>query len=89
MLTGFCDPLTTPRPLGPLLDVAAAAGHLLAVLSAGGPRDQAFAALVEDLTTSRLPTLLVLEDLHWADEATLDLVRFLGRRVGAVRTLIP
>jgi DNA-binding CsgD family transcriptional regulator/tetratricopeptide (TPR) repeat protein len=89
VLTGFCDPLTTPRPLGPLLDVAAVlGGELQALLSAGGPRDEAFAVLLDDLATSARPTLLVLEDLHWADEATLDLVRYLGRRVGSTRTLL-
>ncbi len=89
VLAGFCDPLTTPRPLGPLLDVAAAlGGPLQDVLTAGGPRDQAFAILLEDLASSARPTLLVLEDLHWADEATLDLVRYLGRRVGSTRALL-
>jgi tetratricopeptide (TPR) repeat protein len=34
------------------------------------------------------PTLLVLEDLHWADEATLDLLRFLGRRLSGLRALL-
>jgi predicted ATPase len=27
----------------------------------------------------------VIEDLHWADEATLDLLRFLARRLGFLR----
>jgi DNA-binding CsgD family transcriptional regulator/tetratricopeptide (TPR) repeat protein len=89
VLTGYCDPLTTPRPLGPLLDVAAVlGGRLQAVLSSGGPRDQAFALLLDDLASSARPTLLVLEDLHWADDATLDLVRYLGRRIGSTRTLL-
>ena len=32
--------------------------------------------------------MLVVEDLHWGDEATLDLVRFLGRRIGALPLLL-
>ena len=32
--------------------------------------------------------LLLLEDVHWADEATLDILRFLGRRLAGVRLMI-
>ena len=38
--------------------------------------------------TPDVPTVLVIEDVHWADEATLDLVRFLGRRIRDARALI-
>ena len=31
---------------------------------------------------------LVVEDLHWGDEATLDLVRFLARRIGTLPLLL-
>ena len=34
------------------------------------------------------PALVVLEDLHWADEATLDVVRLVGRRIATVRALV-
>jgi predicted ATPase len=34
------------------------------------------------------PTVIVLEDLHWADEATLDVLRLLGRRMDAVQALV-
>jgi DNA-binding CsgD family transcriptional regulator len=88
VLVGACDPLSTPRPLGPLLDVAPAAGGELARLVAEDtPRHALFQAVLATLTTSP-PTLFVIEDAHWADEATLDLLRFLGRRVGATRSLV-
>ena len=32
-------------------------------------------------TLSKAPLILVLEDLHWADSASLDLLRFIGRRL--------
>ena len=35
-------------------------------------------------TSSRAPAVLVIEDLHWADDATLDLVALLGRRLRAL-----
>src|SRR3954447_221176 len=88
VLMGACDPLSTPRPLGPLLDITHAAGDELAQLvAADAPRHRLFAATLETLTLSR-PTLMVIEDAHWADEATLDLLRFLGRRIGGTRSLV-
>ena len=34
------------------------------------------------------PLVLLLEDLHWADQASLDLLRYLARAVGAQRLLL-
>jgi predicted ATPase len=45
------------------------------------------AEAVEVLTASR-PLLLVLEDLHWGDYATLDLLTYLARWLGPSRLLI-
>jgi DNA-binding CsgD family transcriptional regulator/tetratricopeptide (TPR) repeat protein len=79
-LVGACEPLFTPRPLGPIVDVAAQTGGALATLTTedAGAHD-VLNALLEELQRER--TVLVLEDVHWADEATLDLLRLLGRRV--------
>ena len=88
LLLGVCDAYATPRPLGPLLDVAhALGGRLLAALSAG-PREAAFRALLEELDGAAPCTALVFEDAHLADEATLDLVRFLARRLEERRALL-
>lgn len=87
-LSGACEAHFTPRPLGPLLDVAAGLGtELTRLLRADAPRVDVFAAAAEALAGPR-PTVLVFEDLHWADEATLDLLRFLGRRVARLKALI-
>jgi class 3 adenylate cyclase/tetratricopeptide (TPR) repeat protein len=87
ILWGACDPLFTPRPLGPLLDVAEAAGGELADVVREGGRPQAVeTALVRELG-SRAATVLVLDDMQWADEATLDVVALLGRRIDAVPAL--
>ena len=87
VLWGSCDPLFTPRPLGPLLDVAeATGGELEEVVNDGGKPHAVAAALSRELGVHR-GTILVLEDLHWADEATLDVVSLLGRRIGSVPTL--
>src|SRR5581483_6180172 len=79
-LFGYCDALGTPRTLGPFKDVAAALGHELAAALNGGERDAVMTALHEALL-GRGPTVLVVEDVHWADEATLDTLRFLARRI--------
>ena len=80
LLTGACDPLYMPRPLGPLLDVAEATGGELERLVTVGARPHEVAAALTRELRARTPTVLVLEDLHWADEATLDVLTLLGRR---------
>ena len=81
-LFGACDPLLTPRALGPLHDVARQTGGRLAeLLRAASPREQLFAALLDELDRRARPQVVVVEDAHWADEATLDLLVFLGRRI--------
>jgi DNA-binding CsgD family transcriptional regulator len=83
-----CDPLFTPRPLGPLLELADSAGRGLTdqIASLGKAFDVA-AALLAELRLAG-PTVVVIEDLHWADEATLDVVRLLARRVDGVPVLL-
>ncbi|MGZ8793794.1 MAG: ATP-binding protein, partial [Gaiellaceae bacterium] len=88
ILWGGCDPLFTPRPLGPLLGVAeGAGGELEEVVASGVMPHEVVAALARELQ-ARTPTVFVLEDVHWADEATLDVLRLLARRVETVPALI-
>jgi DNA-binding CsgD family transcriptional regulator len=87
-LLGVCDSLFTPRPLGPLLDlVHQSRGSLGRAFQAGEGREGLFRAFLEELGTSDPPTMVVFEDLHWADEATLDLLKFAGRRIRQTRGL--
>src|SRR5882724_1303973 len=80
VLWGACDALFTPRPLAPLYDIARQTqGALLTALNSGANRDEVFTAALDEL--ERTETLVVLEDMHWADEATLDLFKYLGRRI--------
>jgi DNA-binding CsgD family transcriptional regulator/tetratricopeptide (TPR) repeat protein len=88
VLWGACDALLTPGPLGPLFDLAESTGGELEELVAGGGRPhEVAAALIRELGGSR-PSVVVVEDLHWADEATLDVLRLLARRVEAVPALV-
>ncbi|MEM9561330.1 MAG: AAA family ATPase [Actinomycetota bacterium] len=89
VLVGACDNLTTPRPLGPLHDIAAAPGSGLAGLMDGDRSAvERFAEVRDVLRSGARATLMVVEDAHWADEATLDLLRFLGRRIAETRAVL-
>ena len=94
LMWGSCDALSTPHPLGPLHDLArtdfapAPHGRLRTLLAEGTDRAALFAAVLDELSTPPAPVVLVVEDLHWADAATLDLIRFLGRRIHRVAALM-
>jgi DNA-binding CsgD family transcriptional regulator/tetratricopeptide (TPR) repeat protein len=88
-LLGTCDPLLTPRALGPLHDIARQTdGRLAELLDSGGPREAVFAAFLDQLAQPSGRQVVVVEDAHWADEATLDLLVFLGRRMERTRALL-
>ena len=85
--SGACDPLSTPVPLAPFLDLAAGSlPGLAAALAGPGTAYDVFAALRAEVGDR--PAVLVLEDVHWADEATLDVLRILGRRVAGTQLLV-
>ena len=93
ILQGACDSLFTPRPLGPLHDIASqlssskgAQGNLSALLGSESNRTTIFSACLNEL--QQQATILVVEDVHWADEATLDLLKYLGRRIRQTVSLL-
>lgn len=83
---GACEALQTPHPLAPLHDIIRnnPVGFGPSVDTLG--RIPLFGAVLSELQAA--PTLFVVEDAHWADEATLDLLRFLGRRLEQVPCLL-
>ncbi|HEX9065535.1 MAG TPA: AAA family ATPase [Streptosporangiaceae bacterium] len=86
---GACDGLFTPRPLGPLFDLAdQLGGELLRLCRAGEPRENLFRALLRQVSEPESQHVLVIEDVHWADEATIDLLKFLSRRIRTAAALI-
>lgn len=88
VLRGACDALFTPRPLGPIQDVALDVGPALTeLLLAEATPYRVASALLEELGGNE-PTVLVIEDVHWADEATLDVLRLIARRIATARVLI-
>ena len=89
VLWGACDALFTPRPLGPLYDIAhQTQGNLLTLLEEGASRAAIFSAALDELGNEHTPSLTVIEDVHWADEATLDLMKFLGRRINRINSML-
>jgi DNA-binding CsgD family transcriptional regulator/tetratricopeptide (TPR) repeat protein len=84
---GACEAMATPRPLGALEDIASeSSGKLVMPRDGSVERHRLFVAFVDLLAEQ--PALAVLEDVHWADEATLDLLRYAGRRVARTRSLL-
>ncbi len=88
VLAGACDDLLAPRTLGPLRDAArGSCGPLERALAEQQPGDAVFGAIVEELTGAA-PTVVVVEDVHWADDATLDVLRYLARRLDGLRAVL-
>ena len=87
VLFGFCDDLLTPQPLGPFWDIAREEPSLGELLEKGDRR-AVMEFLLDLLSRSLRPTVLVVEDTHWADEATLDVIRYLGRRIARTNGLL-
>lgn len=89
VLWGACDDLLTPKPLGPFHDIA---GHvsapLISMLTNGAAPHEIHNLLIEELNRSPGPTVLVIEDAHWADDATLDAVTFIGRRIAGLPAML-
>ncbi|WP_371400541.1 AAA family ATPase [Kribbella sp. NBC_00662] len=84
-----CDGLFTPAPLGPLFDLAdQLRGDLAQLCRNGAPREQLFRALHQQASDATKLQVVVIEDIHWADEASLDLLRYLGRRMKGATLLL-
>ncbi|MFD4422293.1 ATP-binding protein [Agromyces sp. NPDC058484] len=87
VLVGACDALSTPRTLGPLRDLIPQVGPQLGDALRAGDREEVFTALQEELASAP-GTVLVVEDVHWSDEATLDALRFVARRIDTLPAVL-
>ena len=86
--TGSCDLLFTPRPLAPLYDIASQIrSDLLGQISSITSRSELFLKFTQEIASQIKPVIIVFEDVHWADEATLDFVKFFARRITQVKCL--
>lgn len=87
LMTGSCDDLLTRRPLGPIHDMAMDEAALADAVSTG-EREPVYRTLLELVNRALRPTVIVIEDAHWADDATLDCIRHLGRRIDRTHGLM-
>jgi ATP/maltotriose-dependent transcriptional regulator MalT len=86
---GGCEALFTPRPLGPLQDMAPRLSHHIAdLLNEPAAQDRIFPAVLTCLQNLPKTKLLIFEDVHWADNATLDLIKYLGRRISILNMVL-
>jgi DNA-binding CsgD family transcriptional regulator/tetratricopeptide (TPR) repeat protein len=89
VLVGTCDDLSIPRPLAPFSDlIGSVSPPLEAAIVAGATPQQLHPLLLGELDVRSRPTALVLEDVHWADSATVDAITFLARRVRTLHVLL-
>lgn len=81
-------PYSRHDPLVPSFDIAEAVpGELDALLEKNTKPHEVARALIS-LLRAGPPSIVVLEDLHRADEATLDVLRLLGRKLGSIPVLL-
>lgn len=89
ILWGYCDALFTPRPLGPLYDIAhQMKSTLINLLEKEEKRSSIFDVFLKYLERKTDLTVIVIEDIHWADEATLDLLKYTCRRINRTKCLL-
>jgi DNA-binding CsgD family transcriptional regulator len=97
VLAGDCTEIDARRPFGPFMEVTLAADRLATLPTAtrdagmvGNDRYRllhAFTTMLADLARER-PTVIAIEDLHWADEASLELFPYLARKLRDVPLLL-
>ncbi len=85
---GICDALFTPRPLAPLYDVLLQLGKSIPDSNIDATnRTVFFTNFYQELSDRTGVNLVVFEDIHWADEATLDFIKFFARRISQLKCL--
>jgi len=88
ILQGSCDALFTPRPLAPLYDIAwQMESDVMLRIKDKKDRAALFTSLLQELNIQKDPIVLIFEDIHWADEGTLDFIKFLARRINQLHCL--
>jgi len=82
---GACDALFTPRPLAPIYDIALQIKDDSWVTD---DRSILFTGIFRELENQKKATLIIVEDIHWADEATFDFLKFFIRRITRLHCLL-
>lgn len=82
---GICDDLAIPQPLGPFVDIAREHQMFATELDSG---TGAFRTFLIDYMTQGFPALIAIEDVHWADQLTIDALAYVGRRIDRARAAV-
>jgi DNA-binding CsgD family transcriptional regulator len=89
VLLGICDDLAIPRPLGPFRDLADDLPPAVTeALADGRPPGEFATLLVRELRRGPAPTALIVEDVHWADQATTDALTIVARRLAELPVVL-
>jgi tetratricopeptide (TPR) repeat protein len=83
---GTCEDLLTPRTLGPFRDMARDSDGLSRL--AGEDRDAFIDGLLQEMSFTQRPAVVIVEDAHWADDASLDIIRYLARRIDRLPAML-
>ncbi|HTL07120.1 MAG TPA: AAA family ATPase [Chitinophagaceae bacterium] len=81
VLQGSCDALFTPRPLAPVLDILVQLTGTVTTPGTGNDRSNIFHTIYHLISQQPATVVIVFEDVHWADEASLDFIKFFARRI--------
>jgi ATP/maltotriose-dependent transcriptional regulator MalT len=85
---GSCDALFTPRPLAPLYDIMWQVNSTLwPDTHSTNDRSKLFAEFFREIKNTTEKRIIIFEDIHWADEATLDFIKFFARRINQLKCL--
>jgi predicted ATPase/DNA-binding CsgD family transcriptional regulator len=87
---GGCEALFAARPLGPLFDIAdEIGGDFRELMNASADPHRVYSAFLDLLSSTDMAgSVFVVEDVHWADNATMDFLKFVGRRIDRGRCLL-
>ncbi|MBD5635760.1 MAG: ATP-binding protein, partial [Candidatus Eremiobacteraeota bacterium] len=86
---GQCD-ASASRPYGPILDILSGLDESPFELGTAATKREQFDAIVQRFAqlAARRALVLVIEDVHWADAATLDVLAYFGPRLHRMRISI-
>jgi DNA-binding CsgD family transcriptional regulator/tetratricopeptide (TPR) repeat protein len=85
---GGCDDLIAPRSFGPFRDMARTSGLLSDEMAVNPNREDLLSDLLTILNRPSCPAVMVIEDAHWADDASIDVMRYLARRIVSMHAMV-
>ncbi len=88
VLWSGCDDLIAPRPFGPFRDMIHGNGLLPDELAIEPNQEDLLVSLLGLLDRPSRPAIVVVEDAHWADDASIDVMRYLARRLVSLHAML-